>query len=242
MKCVHTKQTYVPLSRCDYSGQLSLTDVFSACQDIATEHAELLGFGGDAMAAKGLFWMTARTRVHIYRRPAMLTEYAIETWPAAPGATRCDRFYRASNGDEVLFEGRTEWCVWDFRAGRTVSPAPLFDDSFDFREDTVLAAPYARFRHNFTDEDVVFSYRVSASDIDIGRHMNNVAYPRMLLNSFSTKELAAMDIAEMEILFMMPTMEGDTLDICRRKTDTGYEFGARRSNGRYAALASITER
>ena len=46
-----------------------------------------------------------------------------------------------------------------------------------------------------------------------------------------------MNISEMEIMFIMPCFEGDNLEIMRRKTDFGWEFGVRRPDKRYAALA-----
>ena len=77
------------------------------------------------------------------------------------------------------------------------------------------------------------------SDIDIGRHMNNVAYLRMLMDSFYVAEQEQMRITEMEILFCMPCFEGEALDVLRRRMDSGYEFGVRRPDGRYAALALL---
>jgi acyl-ACP thioesterase len=106
-------------------------------------------------------------------------------------------------------------------------------------DEKLLPDAYARFKHNFSDEDKVCSYAVHTSDIDIGRHMNNVAYLRMLCDSFSVDEMDLMNPSEMEIMYLSPCFEGDVLDIMRRKTDFGYEFGVRRADGRYAALAQI---
>ena len=69
--------------------------------------------------------------------------------------------------------------------------------------------------------------------------MNNVAYLRMLMDSFSVAEQERMRITEMEILFCMPCFEGEALDVLRRRTDNGHEFGVRRPDGRYAALALL---
>lgn len=240
MKCYLKTENRVELSRCDCLGRLSIPDTFGACQDIAALHAEMIGIGGKKMADLGLFWLTTRTRIRFHKRPGMLSNYTLETWPRTPGAARCDRFYRASSGDRLLFEGRTEWCVWDTRALRARDPRDLFGPEFEFSDEAVLAAPYARFRHDFTDADHVLTYTVLPADIDMGIHMNNVAYPRLLANTFSAVELAKMPIREMEVLFMIPCPEGERLDVFRRETEIGWEFGVRRADGRYAALASIT--
>ena len=115
----------------------------------------------------------------------------------------------------------------------------LFDPETVFSGELLLPDPYARFRHDFADEDCACTHVVRASDIDVGRHMNNVAYLRMLMDSFSVAEQERMRITEMEILFCMPCFEGEALDVLRRKTEYGYEFGVRRPDGRYAALALL---
>ena len=37
--------------------------------------------GGEAMAQRGLFWLTVRTRIRFYKRPAMMQTVELETWP-----------------------------------------------------------------------------------------------------------------------------------------------------------------
>ena len=239
MKAVYTKNQLVGVSMCDASGRLGISNTFALFQDIASEHAEILGVGNAAMQEKHAFWVTARTRVHFYRRPQMMQDVDITTWPAAPGAMRCDRYYRMEESDEILAEGRTEWCVLDTQSGKVVSPATMFGPEIEYLDDAVLTAPYARFRHNFTDEDCAVSHAVRPSDVDIGRHMNNVAYLRLICDSFPVEELEKLNVQELEIWFCLPCFENDRLDVLRRETEYGYEFGVRRPDGRYAALAQL---
>lgn len=243
MDAVYTSRLRVGASMCDFRGQLGLANTFALFQDVASEHAEVIGVGFEAMRARNAFWLTVRTRVHFYERPALMQMVEASTWAHAPGATRCDRFYQLTAGEKLLAEGRTEWCVYDTEKNAVRPTAEAgFDPGIAFCEDTVLGAPYARFRHDFTDADRACTHRVLPSDVDLGRHMNNVAYLRMLTDSFSVEEQAQLDAEEMEILFCLPCFEGQTLEIMRRKTDDGYEFGVRRPDGRYAALAALRTR
>ena len=238
MDSVYTIRRRVGASMCDASGRLGLANTFALFQDIASEHAEEIGVGFAAMRARGSFWLTVRTRVRFHRRPLLMQPIEASTWAHAPGATRCDRFYRMTAGEELLTEGRTEWCVYDIERGAVRPMAEAgFDPNFSFCADTVLEAPYARFRHDFADEDCVCVHTVQPSDVDLGRHMNNVAYIRALTDSFSVAELEKLDVEELEILFCLPSFEGQALDVMRRETECGYEFGVRRPDGRYAALA-----
>jgi len=240
MKAVYNKKMYISASMCDAAGLLGLHNTFALFQDIASEHAEELGVGFDDMTRRKSFWMTVRTRVHFYRRPAIMRQVELTTWPAVPGKARCDRFYRLAQNEEVLAEGRTEWCVFDLEKNTVKSPGEAgFIDGIEYLEETLLHAPYARFKHDFADEDCALKYTVRTTDVDMGRHMNNVAYLRMLTDSFSVAELESMDVSEMEIMFYTPCFEGEQLDVLRRKTDYGWEFGVRKPNGRYAALAQM---
>ena len=232
------KQTITP-GICDASGRLGCADTFRLFQDVASEHAERMGLGGIAMQKQHAFWMTVRTRVHFYKRPRMMQEVDLSTWPMAPGRMRCDRCYRLSDDETLLAEGRTEWCVYDTQANAVRSTEGLFDPETVFSDALLLPVPYARFRHDFAEDDRACTHVVRASDVDVGRHMNNVAYLRMLMDSFSVAEQERMRITEMEILFCMPCFEGEALDVLRRRTDSGYEFGVRRPDGRYAALALL---
>ena len=238
METIYARKLRVGTSMCDASGRLSLAGTFALFQDIASEHAEEIGVGFADMQRRGAFWMTVRTRVRFHRRPRLMELVDARTWPAPPRSTRCDRFYTLSAGGRLLAEGRTEWCVYSFAKGAVMptSEAGLSED-LRFSGETVLDGPYARFRHDFAEADRVASYAVRPSDVDLGQHMNNVAYLRMLADSFSVGELGKMQVREMEILFCMPCFEGEVLDVMRRRTDFGYEFGVRRPDGRYAALA-----
>ena len=238
MEAVYERKQIIAPSMCDASGRIALSAAFALFQDVASEHAEELGVGFQDMARRGAFWLTVRTRVHFYRRPALMQAVDVRTWPAAPGSTRCDRFYRMSAQGQTLIEGRTEWCVYDL-AAKAVRPLAEagFREGLVYSDEKALDAPYARFRHDFTDGDRVAGDAVRPSDVDVGRHMNNVAYLRLLADSFSVEEMERMRVEELEILFCMPCFEGEELDVLRRRTQTGYEFGVRRPDGRYAALA-----
>lgn len=235
----YRKQMIVGTSLCGADGRMNIPSTFAVFQDIASEHAEKLGLGFEPMAEKQTFWVVVRSRVHFYHRPKLAAGIAVETWPLQHGKARCDRCYRMTEGEILLAEGRNEWCVVNTQTGAACSLEDVFSADIDYCQEKLLDAPYARFKHNFSEEDKACSYAVRTSDIDMGRHMNNVAYLRMLCDSFTVEELEAMNITEMEIMYLSSCFEGDVLDIMRRKTDFGYEFGVRRPDGRYAALALI---
>lgn len=235
------KQMTVLSSLCDAEGRLGIANIFDLCMDLAAEHASKLRMSYYDMLAQRCYWVAVRTRICIYRRPKLMESVQAETWPAKPGVAKCDRFYRICAGDEVLAEGRTEWTAQDLDTGMVRRSSSYgYPSELTHRENRVCEAPFTRFRDLVKTEDVTtIPYTVRAMDIDLGRHMNNVAYIRMLLNTFTTGELADMDISEMEISYRVGCYEGEALQIERVRREEGWFFAVKKGTGETAAHARI---
>lgn len=73
---------------------------------------------------------------------------------------------------------------------------------------------------------MVARHTITSNDIDLGRHMNNVAYLRALLESFSTQERHEMKVHEIELQFLRQCFEGDELCFYRKDAgETSYYTG-----------------
>ncbi len=234
------KRYTVPASACDAEGLLSIPGVFDCFMDLAAEHAAQLGVGFSDMAGRGCYWIAVRTRVRFLRRPRMGETVRAETWPGAPGLAKSDRFYRITKGDELLAEGRTEWAAQDTDTGAIRRTDSYGWPKIETRSDRVCGEPYTRFTP-LTDGEV-FTRTVRSTDIDTGRHMNNVAYIRMLLGTFSTEELAVMDIRGLEASYRSACLEGEALTILRSRSEQGWELQVNRPDGTPALRARILVR
>ena len=82
------QEILIPPSACDYSGKLGYAGAFAVLMDLATEHAERLGIGLAAMKAKNRFWVTVKTKIIFYERPAVSEAVRLITWPEKPGAVK----------------------------------------------------------------------------------------------------------------------------------------------------------
>ena len=212
-------------SRLDYEGKLKLSGLFDLFMDLAAEQAELMGVGYADMMSHRAFWLAVRTRVRIYKNPGYGDVVTVKTWPGKPALVKCDRFYTLKKGDELLAEGRTEWAAQNIDTGRVMKT-----DGFGYPVDMeplperVLDWPFTRFKEKPDPAALHATYTVGSRDIDTGRHMNNVAYVRMLMGTFSVAELEAMDVAEAEISYSSACREGETLRIYRRKDEEGWHL------------------
>ncbi|MCD8087148.1 MAG: thioesterase [Oscillospiraceae bacterium] len=224
----------------DAQGDHSIPAIFDLFEDLATEHAGRLGVGIWDMAQRRTYWVAVRIRVRIYRRAKMMETVHLQTWPSVPGAVKDDRYYRIKKGEEVLAEGRTEWIVQNMDTGRMVKPEDSgYPLDMEHWPEKVCQGPFTRFRETPAEENLVKTYTIGSQDIDTGRHMNNVAYVRMLLGTFTTAELADMTVREVEVAYRAACFEGQTLSIYRRKDEEGWHFLVQNQAGETAVQAVL---
>ena len=239
MEGIYQKHILVELSRCGRDSRLSVPAVFEAFQDIAVEHAERLGLGAEAMLQRGLFWITAKTKVQILRRPKLLTPVTVETWPCVPGPVRADRCYRIMEGDECVALGRTEWAVIEVPSLRVHRLSDLYAEDVKLRDEVLLPEHFRRVSEDTSDCTERTPVIVRSTDIDLGGHMNNIAYLREMFSTYTTEELGQMDLKGVEVCFRHPCYEGEKLRVFERKTESGLEIVMKKEDGSPAFFALI---
>lgn len=241
MKSIWQEEHEIRSSLCDAEGRLGIPNTFDLFMDLASVHAAHLGVSYYDMLKRRCYWVAVRTRVRFYDRPRLGETVTAETWPGKPGLAKSDRYCRLLCGSKAAAEGRTEWAAQDIESGavrRTDSFG--FPIDLDFCPERVCAEPFTRFK-DFDEgaAEQVRIYTVDAMDIDMGKHMNNVAYIRMLLGAFTTEELETMRISEVEISYRRACFEGEALKVYRRFEDGAWRFQVVRPDGETAIHALI---
>ena len=239
MQQVFERDFIIPPSACDASGCLSYPGAFSVFMDLATEHAERLGVGLSAMRMKDRFWLTVKTKIVYFERPALSETVRLLTWPEKPGPLRFNRSYELRRGDALLIAGRTEWAVLNTATGALAPSADIMPEGMVYERSSALTESYARIPPRFEAAPFA-SYRVRSTDIDLGGHMNNAAYPRALFGVFSSQELAARPIRSVDLAFRAPCYEGEELAISRREDGGVLDFCLSKSE-EVRLLARIAE-
>lgn len=231
-------ETFVHLSQCDRHSLMSVPAILDSFMDIATEHARVLGVGMEPMMAKSLFWITVKTRVKIFRRPKLSEPITVTTWPEPPGAVRCYRSYELKSGGELLACGRTEWAVLDMNTHRLHSQRGIYVDGTLFCDEQPPIDGFDKISEDFEGCPIKGVHTVRSTDIDLGGHMNNVAYARALFSVFSTAELEALNPTELQLIFRSSCYEGDELSF-RIRSGEATELAAVRDNGEVVFLARM---
>ena len=234
------KNIVVTPDYCDMAAGLSPLGAFTIFQGIASEHAEQIGVGFRAMGERGEFWLTVHTRVDFLSRAYIMDELKAETWPekCEEGASRCYRSYCLSRGDQAVAVGRTQWAILGPEKKVMKFSESGVPKDFPFIERESVQGPNARFRDDFSEDDLRFVRKVCATDIDLGRHMNNVSYVRVLMDCFSAKEIASGRMKSVEIHYFAPCLEGDELAVYVKNEETQTRAAIKRE-GKIAAMACV---
>ena len=236
-----TQSFAVRTSQCDHQGRLGIAATLDCFMDIATVHSELLGCGIPALRAKGRFWVAVKTRLRLYRQPALGEICDCETWPEAPGLRKSERDYLLRVGDELVAAGRNEWTILDRGTGGPCAMREgVYPENLPLRTDAAMEGSYHRFLGPFPEEPFA-EYQIRSTDIDLAGHMNNVAYLRMLLGCISTAEQNAHPLREAELHYRASAYEGQTLLLRRRPGPRGMEYQAALPDGTLILLARLEQ-
>ena len=235
------KQIILTPDLCGSAAALSPLAAFTIFQGIASEHAEQIGVGGAAMAARGEFWLTVHSRVDFYEQAYLMDALTAETWPERCEGRdiRCFRSYRLTHGEKTVALGRTQWAILGPEQKLLRLEQSGFPLDYPFPEAAAIDAPPTRFHDTLTQSELQYTHLVRATDIDMGRHVNNVIDIRLLLDCFRAKELASGMIRSIEAHYASPCLEGERLGVfCRREEDV-CRMEIRHEDGRPAVLAQV---
>ena len=238
MKARFEKTVTIMPSQIDAGGRLGVPDTFALFMDAATEAAGEIGVGMDFLRRKGMFWITVKTMIRFVDRPGILDTVQVSTWPEAPGEKRCNRHYAICRDGKPLVLGKTEWAIVSVLTKRPQRMAGLLPGALDYPAEAACPEPFPMIDERF-DAPPFAEHRVVATDIDLARHMNNVAYVRAIVNAFSVKEWKRMDVREMTVIFRAPAHEGDTLQFRIRQDGGVMDVCGRLPGGQTVVLARM---
>lgn len=238
MKERFSQDLYIAPGCADAGGRLGYHDVFRLFMDVASIHAEQLGVGFEKMAERELFWLTAKTQVNFYERPAMNDMVTLSTWPEAPERVRANRSYEMQKNGKTVITGKTEWAVINTRTNRLAPMSNVFAEDMAFDIPTACPQAFDRIPDDYNEDEAYYEYIVRSIDIDVGGHMNNAAYVRAAIGSLSNAEIERLSPKRMCVIYKSPCFEGDKLRLYKREDGDRLYIGMY-SNEETSVLISI---
>jgi acyl-ACP thioesterase len=227
---IFTKNLIVNMSQCDKNAQMRELDIFSTFLDSATEHGKLMGVAAPDLAKFNLFWVITKNKFRFYRKPCVLQNYSLTTWPKKPDLIRSNRFCEFFDDNGVFAQAKSEWVMLDKSSFKVSKHSVAYPNDLVHSEKTILDEPWLKVNNDFSTCDFEYNYLVNSQDIDLSQHMNNIAYLRAMFSVLSSDKINSLNILEMEVHYLRQCFEGDNLSIRFIATDYGFMVGFTKEN------------
>lgn len=207
MENEYSREFQCTAALCDAQRELSLLTLAGDLIEVATENADALGIGNNAM--EGCGWILARLTIEMTKYPPALSGYRIITWVESWNRHFSERCFEIQNeSGETLGFARSVWMVMDLVTHENRGLGHL---NLPYGTVSDRKCPIARqSRHKPLENPEVTEYRFEYSDIDFYRHVNTLRYIQLLLNRFSLAHMDSHRIARFEIAFMHECYYGET--------------------------------
>jgi len=198
-------------------GKLSTSFMFYQMQDIAWEHADILGLGYDNLKDEQQFWVLSKLLVKIKQRPSWGEDFTLETWSRGTDGFYAYRDYNFIDKKENnIIQATSAWLVLDLKSKRIVRLADV--EHFPKYEESVFGENPAKVRPPKSEEKLHFT-PVLFNEIDINQHFNSGRYLERIIDSYDFDFHEQNELAEFEINFLKEGMPTDKLSIKKQFID-----------------------
>jgi medium-chain acyl-[acyl-carrier-protein] hydrolase len=173
--------------------KLNLYSLFNFMQDIASDHAEKLGFGRDDLMRDNRFWVLSRIYAVIDLWPDWEDSIILKTWPNGTDKLFALRNYEVRFPDgRHIASGTSSWLILDQTTKRVQRPdSTLMQYNFDLHTE-ISPVRYASKLEPSSEEGTLSSvYRIKVSDLDVNFHTNNVQYLKWVCDTYSLEFITA---------------------------------------------------
>jgi len=189
-------------------------------QDASTFHADVIGYGAEAMDPYNVFWAIARLRVKIIHPLINHHVYRILTWPNPYDAVGIDRNYQVFDDSDVcVIEGMGKWVIVDKQKFTLIKPKEfiLTKNQVNTLENKIFLDGYLRFNRSNDSLIVKIKRTVNAAEIDQNGHVNNVVYLEYVANAVTIVTPNDLSFSEYQINYSESLFRGDefTMEVTR---------------------------
>ena len=214
-------------------GTVKLSSLLYFFQEAATEHADIIGVGMDALLEKNIVWVLTKMKVRILEDPVIGGGYYVMTYPRAVKSRYCPRdYYLYNEAGELVVVASSIWSLMDWTTRKVVRATDL-DFGGTFREDEPFPEGFEKVR--LKEPVTAGEYKVTASDIDANQHTNNCRYADMVSMA---ADVAA--VKEFVIQFSKETKEGDVIELIKEPGEGCQMVGGRLEDGQTVFTARVT--
>lgn len=201
---------FVRSYECGADKNIHFSNICNYMQEIASIHAEELGFSMKNFSDDNLTWVMTRMKIRIDEYPKWGDTVRILTFPYGLKKLVAFRDFEIFVDDKRIGRASTEWMVINIDT-RKLAPIPsiVSEYSNNVREPVFGDTSFAKI--SFPKENILElytdSYKVRRTHIDPNGHVNNVRYIEWIINTLPTDT----KLKEIEITFKSETLLGETI-------------------------------
>ncbi len=176
-------------SECDRFGRIKLKTFFDYAQEIAGDHASLLGVGLETLLPLGRSWFLSRMKVEILHYPTVGKAIRVTTWPAGFDRLLARREFRFEErlspaGEEPVYRltarATSNWLLMDTVAMRILPAERLYGSLLEGFSQEEVAFPSLGKLPPLPETEKSLPLRVRPTQIDVNGHLNNAEYAAIL--------------------------------------------------------------
>jgi len=180
-------------------------------QEVAGNHAALLGTDWETLDEKGLFWAIIRHRVQITRLPQAGQTITLETWPLPTTRVAYPRATVAydEEGNE-MFRTIAIWVLMDKNSRTMVLPGKSGVTVNGFLTGSELDTPSSILPKALANSTI---RQVTYTELDRNLHMNNTRYMDWVDSLLPSSFHAQHPIREFTVCYLSEAREGQSIDL-----------------------------
>lgn len=207
-------------------GNVNIQSLFNYMQDIAAEHAVILGYGRDDLMKKNNFWVLSRMYAKINTWPTFNEKIIIKTWPSGVDKLFATRKFEMKRPDgSPVGSGSSSWLIIDWISKRIQRPEEFLKN---YSNDNNLLTGNARnpVKLEGASETGYLSpfFRVSINDLDINLHTNNVNYLKWVTDTYDLNFVMNNRPCSAEINYLAEAVYNDEIFIRRSEDEKESRF------------------
>jgi len=209
------KNYYVHVYEMGPDGRLTIYSLFNYMQDIASDHAERLGFGRHDLMRDNRFWVLSRMYAEIKELPLWEDTIIIETWPNGTDKLFALRNYeiKTSEGKHIA-SASSSWLILDRDTRKIQRPDSILMHYNPYLHTGDLPVRTAT-KIDFPDEQGNMSrcFSIKPSDLDVNLHTNNTGYLKWAIDTYDLGFLMKNVPQSAEINYLAESKHGEEISI-----------------------------
>jgi len=158
-----------------FDRRVSIASVCNHLQDIASRHADALGFGFKDLEKSGHLWVLARLHVMMDRLPGFGETATVETWPSGNERLVALRDFLIHDEQNLIGRATTSWVTLNRETNRPDKPDTVLNKRHIPKRERSTVFP-GKAITRLKDGDHTVSITARRADMDINNHVNNVRY------------------------------------------------------------------